>query len=183
MSGTPFTVMRSLLAVSLLALAAASTAVAAGAGPTAQALPSRGVLMPGVSLGGVHIGDTMAQVTNRWGDDYKVCPKNQCPGKDVVWYYIYGHGEPLGAAVRFMNGKVRAVFTLGSPPGWHTAEGLLIGEQIDRANELYGQLGWSVCVGYGAMSMRSPKTVTSIYTTGEAVYGFALTSPGTPICQ
>ena len=69
---------------------------------------------------------------------------------------------------------MRAVFTLGSPPGWHTAEGLLIGEQIDKANELYGQLGWSVCVGYGAMSMRNSKTVTSIYTTGEAVYGFAL---------
>ena len=175
--------MRSLLAVSLLALAAASIAVAAGTGPTAQALPSRGVLTPGVSLGGVHIGDTMAQVTNRWGHDYRVCPKNQCRGNDVVWYYIYGGGEPLGAAVRFTDGKVRAVFTLGSPPGWHTAEGLLIGEQIDRANELYGRLGWSVCVGYGAMSMRNSKTVTSIYTTGEAVYGFALTSPGTPVCQ
>jgi hypothetical protein len=172
-----------LLLVSALALVLVSTALGAGSAHSAQALPSRGILTPGVSLGGVHIGDTMTQVVARWGHNYKLCPTNQCGKKDTVWYYIYGRGEPLGAAVRFLNGKVRAVFTLGSPAGWHTAEGLLIGEQIDKANALYGQLGWSVCIGYGAMSMRNSKTVTSIYTTGEAVYGFALTAPGTPICQ
>ena len=49
---------------------------------------------------------------------------------------------------------------------------------------MYGSnVTWSVCVGYGAMSMRSGATVTSIYTYGETVYGFALTSPGTPVCQ
>ena len=172
-----------LFVVSALALTVVSAAVGGRTTRAAQALPSRGILTPGVSLGGVHIGDTMAQVEARWGHNYKICPKNQCHGNDVVWYYIYGRGEPLGAAVRFSSGKVRAVFTLGSPPGWHTAEGLLIGEAIDKANALYGQLGWSVCIGYGAMSMRNSKTVTSIYTTGEAVYGFAITSPGTPICQ
>ena len=55
---------------------------------TAQALPSRGILTPGVSLGGVHIGDTMDQVVARWGHNYKLCPTNQCKGKDVVWFYI-----------------------------------------------------------------------------------------------
>lgn len=176
---------RRLLAVSAIALAVVSTAVAAGSTRVAQALPSRGILTPGVSLGGVHIGDTMAQVLARWGHNYKVCPRNNPECKtDVVWFYIYGRGEPLGAGVRFdKNSKVKAVFTLGSPPGWRTAEGLLIGEQVDKAQSLYGQLGWSVCIGYGAMSMRNSKTVTSIYTTGEAVYGFALTSPGTPVCQ
>jgi hypothetical protein len=172
-----------LLVVFALALTVVSTAAGARTTHAAQALPSRGILTPGVSLGGVHIGDTMDQVVARWGHNYKLCPKNQCHGKDVVWFYIYGRGEPLGAAVRFSNEKVRAVFTLGSPPGWHTAEGLLIGEQVDKAKTLYGQLGWSICIGYGAMSMRNSKTVTSIYTTGEAVYGFALTAPGTPICQ
>ena len=172
-----------LLVVSALALTIVSTAVGARTTHTAQALPSRGILTPGVSLGGVHIGDTMTQVQARWGHNYKLCPKNQCKGTDIVWFYIYGRGEPLGAAVRFRNEKVRAVFTLGSPPGWHTAEGLLIGEQIGKANALYGQLGWSVCIGYGAMSMRNSKTVTSIYTTGEAVYGFAITAPAEPVCQ
>jgi hypothetical protein len=151
-----------------------------------QALPTTGVLVPGVSLGGLHIGDTMDMVVSRWGHNYKICPKNTCKGlNDTVWIYVYGRGEPLGGAVRFNNKsqKVTAVFTFGSPPGWKTKEGLIIGQQIDKVQTLYGNLSWSVCIGYGAMSMRNSTTVTSIYTTGSAVYGFALTKPGVPVCQ
>ena len=36
---------------------------------------------------------------------------------------------------------------------------------------------------HGAMSMRKGNPVTSIYTTGQAVYGFALTARAEPICQ
>jgi hypothetical protein len=178
-------VTKRLLAVSVVGLTLVSGALAARTTTAAQALPARGVLTPGVSLGGIHIGDTMAVVIQRWGHKYAVCPKNQCKPPDTVWYYIYERGEPLGAAVRFnKNGRVTAVFTLGSPAGWRTAEGLLIGQQVDDATRIYGQnLIWSVCIGYGAMSMRNSKTVTSIYTTGEAIYGFALTAPGTPVCQ
>jgi hypothetical protein len=152
------------------------------AGLAAQALPTAGVLAPGKSLGGLKIGMTMTQVKSLWGSNYKLCPKSDCKNA-TVWYYIYGRGEPLGAAVRFRNQKVSAVFTLGSPTGWHTAEGLGMGEQIDKVNSLYGQLVWHVCIGYGAMSMRTGNTVTSIYTTGEAVYGFAITSPAEAVCQ
>jgi hypothetical protein len=125
---------------------------------------------------------TMNQVKQVWGTQYKVCPKTDCKDQ-TVWYYIYSRGEPLGAAVRFRNDRVSAVFTLGSPVGWHTAEGLGVGEQIDKVSSLYGQLAWHVCVGYGAMSMRTGSTVTSIYTTGLVVYGFALTAAGEKICQ
>jgi hypothetical protein len=178
-------VIKRLLAVSVLALTLVSGALAARTTTSAQALPARGILTPGVSLGGIHIGDTMATVVQRWGHKYSPCPKNQCKGPSTVWYYIYGRGEPLGAAVRFnKKGRVTAVFTLGSPAGWRTAEGLLIGQQVDDATRIYGQnLKWSVCIGYGAMSMRNSKAVTSIYTTGEAIYGFAITAPGTPVCQ
>ena len=174
-----------LLAVSVVALTLVSGALAARTAGTAQALPAQGVLTPGVSLGGLHIGDTMAQVVQRWGHNYRICPKNQCKGAGSVWYYVYGRGEPLGAAVRFnKNSRVMAVFTLGSPAGWRTAEGLLIGQAVDDATRIYGQnLVWSVCIGYGAMSMRNSKAVTSIYTTGESIYGFAITAPGTPVCQ
>ena len=58
-----------------------------------------------------------------------------------------------------------------------------MGEQIERITTLYGKLSWSVCTGYGAMSMRTSQAVTSIYTTGEAVYGFALSRPQEPICN
>jgi hypothetical protein len=152
----------------------------------ARALPTRGVLTPGQSLGGIKIGMTMAQVKTVWGLNYKLCPRSSActlTKTDQVWDYIYERGEPLGAAVRFRKGVVTAVFTLGSPAGWHTQQGLGVGEQVEKANELYGQLAWHVCTGYGAMSMRNGNTVTSIYTTGENVYGFALTAPTEPICQ
>ena len=121
------------------------------------------------------------RVKQLWGHDYKVCQGKQCPYP--TWYYIYPKGEPLGASVRFRNGKVVTIFTLGSPTGWRTAEGLIIGEQVDRIAQLYGKLDWNVCIGYGAMTMRTNSAVTSIYTTGQAVYGFALSRPTEPVCN
>jgi hypothetical protein len=162
-----------------LALAVVPLATAAPTKADARFLPARGILKPGESLAGVKLGFTMKQVTNLWGQNYKVCAK--CPYP--TWYYIYPKGEPLGASVRFKKGRVVTIFTLGSPTGWRTSEGLLMGEQIDRINELYGRLTWSVCIGYGAMSMRTSQAVTSIYTTGEAVYGFALSRPSEPVCN
>jgi hypothetical protein len=171
------------IAVVVLALtfALVPQALAAPAKADGKFLPARGILKPGQSLAGVKLGDTMARVKELWGQNYKVCADRQCGYP--TWYYIYPKGEPLGASVRFRKGKVVTIFTLGSPTGWRTAEGLLIGEQIDRINQLYGKLTWSVCVGYGAMSMRSGQAVTSIYTTGEAVYGFALSRPSEPVCN
>ena len=67
--------------------------------------------------------------------------------------------------------------------GWRTQEGLRLGEGIERAQELYGGLAWKACIGYQALSMRRAGVVTSIYASGESVYGFALTRPGDPICR
>jgi hypothetical protein len=170
------------LAVLVLALAvAAPQAMGATAKADAKFLPARGILFPGKSLGGAKLGMTMKQVTDLWGKNYKICPRST--SSYPTWYYIYPKGEPLGASVRFRDGRVVTIFTLGSPTGWRTSEGLLVGEQIDRINQLYGKLTWSVCIGYGAMSMRTPEAVTSIYTTGESVYGFALSRPSEPVCN
>jgi hypothetical protein len=154
-------------------------------GAAAKSFPAVGVLTPGVSLAGLRLGDTPGQVARRWGPGYKVCPKAQCKGSDTVWFYVYSHGEPLGAAVRFGKaGKVVAVFTLGSPTGWKTHEGLQLGAAVEDAYRIYGQnLRWSACLGYAAISMRNAAAVTSIYTSGDNVYGFAITAPGIPICQ
>jgi hypothetical protein len=149
-------------------------------------LPLRGVLVPGKALAGVRLGDTIASVKSRWGTGYRICKTcNSAKSRRQTWFYTYMRdAQSLGAAVTFnRTGKVVAVFTLGSPQGWRTQEGLLLGEQVDRVVDLYGQLTWKVCIGYGALSMRKPGTVTSIYTNGEAVYGFALTAPGEPVCQ
>ena len=144
-------------------------------------LPARGVLHPGQSLAGVKLGDTMARVKQLWGSDYKVCKGKQCPFP--TWLFMYPQGEPLGASVRFKNGRVVTIFTLGSPIGWRTAEGLIIGEQVDRVAQLYGKLTQNACIGYGALTMRTGTAVTAIYTTGESVYGFALTRPSEPVCN
>jgi hypothetical protein len=149
-------------------------------------LPLRGVLVPGKALAGVHLGDTVASVKSRWGNGYRVCKSCNAPKSGrQTWFYTYMQdAQSLGAAVTFNKaGKVVAVFTLGSPQGWRTQEGLLLGEQIDRVVDLYGHLKWRVCIGYGALSMTKPGITTSIYTNGEAVYGFALTAPNEPVCQ
>jgi hypothetical protein len=171
------------IAVVVLVLAAALVpqALASSSSSNGRFLPARGTLVPNTSLAGVKLGDSMQRVRELWGRNYKVCVGAQCPYP--TWYYIYPKGEPLGASVRFKNGKVVTIFTLGSPTGWHTKEGLIIGEQIDRIRQLYGNLTWNVCIGYGAMSMRTSTAVTSIYTTGEAVYGFALSRPAEPVCN
>jgi hypothetical protein len=164
-----------------LSIAIVPQAMSASTKADASALPLHGILHPGQSLAGIRLGDTMARVKRLWGPDYKVCQGKQCPYP--TWYYIYPQGEPLGASVRFKNGKVVTIFTLGSPIGWRTAEGLIIGEQVDRIAQLYGKLTWNVCIGYGAMTMRTNSAVTAIYTTGQAVYGFALTRPTEPVCN
>jgi hypothetical protein len=174
-------VTRFAVVVLVFAVALVPQALAAPTKASGKFLPAQGVLTPGKSLAGVKLGDSMQRVRNIWGKNYKVCRGKQCPYP--TWYYIYPKGEPLGASVRFRNGKVVTIFTLGSPTGWRTSEGLLIGEQIDRIAALYGKLTWSVCIGYGAMSMRTSQAVTSIYTTGEAVYGFALSRPSEPVCN
>jgi hypothetical protein len=92
-------------------------------------------------------------------------------------------GEPLGVGVSFRRGRVGAVFTLGTPTGWRTPEGLRLGDAVGRVGELYGAVSWKACIGYVALSMRRGGVVTSIYASGDSVYGFALTRADEPICQ
>lgn len=145
---------------------------------SAPALPSQGVLAPGKHLGGVELGDTQKEVRARWGSRYTLCAVCKRP----TWLYTYRSG-PAGAAVSFRNGRVAAVFTLGVPRGWHTSKGVRLGDPAVKIESVYGALPWSRCIGYGALSIRRPGVVASIYTYGESVYGFALTLPGEPVCQ
>jgi hypothetical protein len=164
------------LVVSLaLALAAPAASPA-----TATTLPKLGVLAPGQSLAGARLGDTTGAVRTRWGAGYKVC--TVCPA--LTWLYMYPDRFPTGVAVTFRNGRASAIFTLGSPIGWKTTKGLRVGAPVEAIDELYGTaMHWSRCIGYGALSSRKGSVVTSIYTHGESVYGFALTRPSEPVCQ
>jgi len=91
--------------------------------------------------------------------------------------------SPVGAAVRFRNNKAVAVFTLGATLGWRTTEGLKVADPSNRVAELYGEPTYKNCIGYQAFSLRGGANVTTIYLTSGVVYGFALTSPGLPVCQ
>lgn len=146
----------------------------------ASGVPHHGVLTPGKTLAGVGLGDTPSAVRARWGARYRVC--GRC--RERTWYYLAepATGDPSGVGVSFRRGGASAVFTLGSPPGWRTREGLRVGDDVARVRSLYGSVTPTVCIGYRALSMRRGAAVTSIYAIGESVYGFALTRPGEPVC-
>jgi hypothetical protein len=146
---------------------------------SAPALPAQGVLAPGKHLGGVELGDTQREVRARWGSRYTLCAVCKRP----TWLYTYPARSSAGAAVSFRTGRVVAVFTLGVPRGWRTSRGVALGDPAEKVLRVYGVLPWSRCIGYGAVSIRRPGVVSSIYTFGESVYGFALTLPSEPVCQ
>ena len=151
----------------------------AAAAQTRAAVPSRAVLVQGESLGGLRLGSTPAQVRSLWGTDYQLC--DGCP--TPTWFY-WVRDTTVGAGVKFnRSGRVVAVFTLGSPFGWKTREGLPVGAGLDRAVDIYDWKGFHVCRGYAAMSTTGSDVVTSIYIHGEIVYGFALTALGEAVCQ
>jgi hypothetical protein len=146
---------------------------------TALALPPQGVLVPGRSLAGVRLGETRAAVVARWGGLFGTC--RGCPAPTL--YFTYRAFEPQGAGVTLRRGRVTAVFTLWSPPGWRTTKGLAVGDNAARVTELYGALPRVGCVGYEAVTLRARGAVTAVYLRSEAVWGFALLRPSERVCR
>jgi hypothetical protein len=142
-------------------------------------LPMRGVVIPGISLAGVKVGDTQKRVRRVWGTNFVTC--KYCT--DPTWLFEYQTGEPLGAAARFQNGRVVAVFSLGSPAGWHTNKGLYIGDPISNVYQFFPRTGTTRCIGFDAITMRHGNVVTAIYSSAGVVYGFALVTPAMTVCQ
>jgi len=165
-----------ILAVSILAVPAAAVA-----DQHRQAfLPPHGVLISGKSLAGIRLGATPADVEATWGNQYNVC--DGC--KLTTWYYTYP-AKTVGAGVMFdQTNHVVAVFTLGQPAGWRTQKGLWLGADVHDLVAMYDgpHMAYKACIGFTALSSRSGAVITSIFTQAEQVYGFALTSPGAPVC-
>ncbi len=149
-------------------------------------IPARGVFVPGVSLAGVGLGMTQAQVKQHWGPFYKLCANNPyCTKTKPVWLFTYTHGEPVGVAAKFdTHGRTVAVFTLGAINGWKTSDGLRIADPISTLYTIYPQARiYTKCIGFEAYSYRKNGVTTTFYLSTGVVYGFALTAPTEPICQ
>lgn len=162
---------RSVAGLALLALCLAGTA---GGAP-----PKHGVLVPDRSLGGLRLGATENQVKAAWGKRFGVCRSCSSP----TWYFTYEPFKPQGAGASFRRGRVAALFTLWSPPGWHSSEGLRIGDSVARVTALYGPLPRTPCGTYYALTQRTGRAVTAFYVVDEKVWGFGLSRAAAPACR
>ncbi len=155
--------------------------LAAGAlsGAAQAAPPSPGTVVPGRSLGGVSLGATRADVERSWGLAHGTCRSCTRP----TWYFNSFAFRPEGAGATFRNGRVSALFTLWSPPGWHTNRGVAIGDDVASVTAVYGALHRVTCDSYEALVLPLRGTTTAVYIVGAKVWGFALLARGEAVCR
>ena len=146
----------------------------------ALALPKHGVLVVGHSLGGMQLGMSQTQVRRAWGTHYAVC--RSC--RRTTWYFNYRRFHPEGAAVEFSQGRVSAVTTLWSPPGWKTRDGRLrLGVSSALVNARYGALVTIGCGSYSTLILTRGSVTTSFYVYNGKLWGFGLQRPGASPCR
>src|SRR5438445_13141145 len=118
----------------LVALCLLAVPAAALAGQHRQAaLPIRGVLIWGQSLGGVSLGGSPADVEATWGTAYTVC--RTCSLE--TWYFT-SPTRPVGAAVIFRpEGPRDRRLHARHAFGWRTEKGLQLGDEIHSLTAMY----------------------------------------------
>ena len=143
------------------------------------ALPTHGILVPNRSLGGIQLGEPEADVRAAWGPRVGVC--RNC--RDRTLYFTYRAFAPEGAAAVFHRRRAVALFTLWSPRGWRTAQGLRLGDPAARITRVYGPLPRVECGGYYALTLPRGRSVTTFYVLRERVWAFGLMRKGQPLCR
>jgi hypothetical protein len=141
----------------------------------AIALPQHGVLVPGQQLARVRLGDRPAQVQRKIGRFYGVC--RGC--SHTTWYFTYKKFEAHGLGVEFRNGRVDALFTVGTPQGWSTDGGLDLG----APQRSLPRLPSVACGSYMALVASSPAAVTAYYVAQGRLFGFGLLRPRASVCR
>src|SRR5687767_13225333 len=149
------------------------------AAPAAEAPPTGGTLTPGSSLGGLRLGATKAQVERRWGRAYGICTR--CPRE--TWYFNYYAFQPAAIGVEFGAGRVVALYTLYSPPGWRTSSGLVLGGRIADVRARYPAVTRTACDGYFALVLRRSGSHTVFYGLGDRLWAFSLQGRDQPVCR
>jgi hypothetical protein len=145
----------------------------------ALGLPQHGVVVPGRSFAGLHLGATGRQITAAWGRRHGVC--RDCPRP--TWFFAYRPFRPQGAAVWFRAGRAEGFYTLRAPRGWRTDRGLTVGDPEEKVTALYGLLPRTECGTYSALVLMRSRTETQLYVYGGKVWGFGLSSAGALRCH
>ena len=161
---------------SLVGSAVAALVLAASA---AAGLPKAGTLVPGRSLGGVRLGESLHAVRASLGTFYGAC--RGCPRQ--TWYFTYEPFGKSGLAVEFERGRVSAVYTLWRPAGWHALRGLRLGAKPLAVHRRAGTLRTIACSGYDALVRDSFGARTAYYVYAGRLWGFGLFRRGAAPCR
>jgi hypothetical protein len=149
------------------------------AAPAAAALPRAGALVPGRSLGGVHLGESPRAVAAALGRFHGAC--SDCPNR--TWYFTYLPFEKQGLAVEFTRGGVSGVYTLWRPAGWHAPHGLRFGASPLAVHQAVGALRTIGCQDYDALARDSAHARTVYYVFEGKLWGFGLFRRGAAPCR
>ena len=146
---------------------------------TAAALPRHGTLVPGRSLGGVHLGETAAEVRAALGPRYGTC--RGCA--TTTWYFTYRPFTRQGLAVELTRGRVSAVWTIWKPAGWSAARGLKLGAVEAQITALVKHIVPVVCSTYDVFTHDSAHARDAYYVVSGALWGFGLLRPRANPCR
>ena len=160
-------------------LACAAAVALALAVPAGAALPRTGALVPGISLGGVRLGEPAAQVRATLGSFYGVC--RGCA--QTTWYFTYGAFDQHGLGIELTQGRVSAVYTLWQPAGWHAPKGLRLGAVEAQVSRLAGVLLPVSCGAYQTLVHDDAAARSVYYLSGGSLWGFGLVPAGASPCR
>jgi hypothetical protein len=162
-----------------LALAAVLAAALVLVLPAAAEPPTGGTFAPGVSLAGVGLGFSHAEVIDAWGAVHGVC--RDC--EEPTWYVNERPFQPQGVGVVFEGGgQVVHVFTVWQPEGWSTPESLELGAPAGDIGATYGELAEIDCGDYVALVDNDPEATSAFYVYEDEVWGFGLLRRGREPC-
>jgi hypothetical protein len=164
--------MRRALLVTLLTAAVLALPAAAG-------VPRAGTLVPGRSLGGIALGETMHAVRGALGGRFGTC--NDCA--QPTWYFTYKPFDARGLAVEFEQRRVSAVYTLWQPKGWHATNGLVLGATPLQVHRRAGNLRAITCDGYVALVADLPDSRTAYFLDNGSLWAFGLFLPHSSPCR
>jgi hypothetical protein len=131
------------------------------------------VVVPGKSIGGVRLGDSLAAVRRLLGAE-----SFRAPSYSGYQELVFRERQALN--VRFRGGKVIAISA--SAPGSQTTEGLAMGQPSARITKLYGSLPKINCDVATLFVMRGKTASTYIGVHGGRVVGVDLALPTEEPC-